>query len=49
MNTMFAIFQEIPEVFDLPTEIPIVKAAAGWAHCVAVTGAMPTCTLFIDI
>ncbi|XP_042467016.1 ultraviolet-B receptor UVR8-like isoform X1 [Zingiber officinale] len=29
--------EETPEVFDLPTEVPIVKAAAGWAHCVAVT------------
>ncbi|KAG6488854.1 hypothetical protein ZIOFF_050108 [Zingiber officinale] len=34
--------EETPEVFDLPTEVPIVKAAAGWAHCVAVTGAMIT-------
>ncbi|XP_042411437.1 ultraviolet-B receptor UVR8-like isoform X1 [Zingiber officinale] len=29
--------EETPEVFDLPTEVPIVTAAAGWAHCVAVT------------
>ncbi|URD78860.1 E3 ubiquitin-protein ligase [Musa troglodytarum] len=29
--------EETPEVFDLPTKVPIVKAAAGWAHCVAVT------------
>ncbi|XP_065045484.1 ultraviolet-B receptor UVR8-like isoform X6 [Musa acuminata AAA Group] len=29
--------EETPEVFHLPTEVPIVKAAAGWAHCVAVT------------
>ncbi|WCJ19674.1 Regulator of chromosome condensation (RCC1) family protein [Euphorbia peplus] len=28
---------EIPEPFPLPTEAPIVKAAAGWAHCVAAT------------
>ncbi|XP_052184195.1 ultraviolet-B receptor UVR8 isoform X2 [Diospyros lotus] len=28
---------EIPEPFPLPTEASIVKAAAGWAHCVAVT------------
>ncbi|XP_049405781.1 ultraviolet-B receptor UVR8 isoform X1 [Solanum stenotomum] len=28
---------EIPEPFPLPDEISIVKAAAGWAHCVAVT------------
>ncbi|XP_020102197.1 ultraviolet-B receptor UVR8 isoform X3 [Ananas comosus] len=29
--------EETPEAFPLPTEAPIVKAAAGWAHCVAVT------------
>ncbi|KAK7290064.1 hypothetical protein RIF29_04217 [Crotalaria pallida] len=28
---------EIPEPFPLPTEASIVKAAAGWAHCVVVT------------
>ncbi|KAB2034264.1 hypothetical protein ES319_D04G072800v1 [Gossypium barbadense] len=28
---------EIPEPFPLPTEASLVKAAAGWAHCVAVT------------
>lgn len=28
---------EIPEPFPLPDEISIVKAAAGWAHCAAVT------------
>ncbi|XAR68915.1 hypothetical protein NMG60_11000329 [Bertholletia excelsa] len=28
---------EIPESFPLPTEAPMVKAAAGWAHCVSVT------------
>lgn len=28
---------ETPEPFLLPTEASIVKAAAGWAHCVAVT------------
>ncbi|THU51798.1 hypothetical protein C4D60_Mb06t34820 [Musa balbisiana] len=28
--------EEASEVFHLPTEVPIVKAAAGWAHCVAV-------------
>ncbi|XP_041000486.1 ultraviolet-B receptor UVR8-like isoform X6 [Juglans microcarpa x Juglans regia] len=28
---------ETPEPFPLPTEALIVKAAAGWAHCVAVT------------
>jgi len=30
--------KETPEPFPLPTEASIVKAAAGWAHCVAVTG-----------
>ncbi|XP_055812475.1 ultraviolet-B receptor UVR8-like isoform X2 [Solanum dulcamara] len=29
--------KETPEQFLLPTEDPIVKAAAGWAHCVSVT------------
>ncbi|KAI8564107.1 hypothetical protein RHMOL_Rhmol03G0156600 [Rhododendron molle] len=28
---------ETPEPFPLPTEASIVKAAAGWAHCVAAT------------
>ncbi|KAG4934948.1 hypothetical protein JHK85_049867 [Glycine max] len=28
---------ETPEPFPLPTEVTIVKAAAGWAHCVSVT------------
>ncbi|XP_061984837.1 ultraviolet-B receptor UVR8-like isoform X1 [Populus nigra] len=28
---------ETPEAFPLPTEASIVKAAAGWAHCVAAT------------
>ncbi|XP_024027320.1 ultraviolet-B receptor UVR8 isoform X1 [Morus notabilis] len=28
---------ETPEPFPLPTEASIVRAAAGWAHCVAVT------------
>ncbi|KAE9598772.1 putative regulator of chromosome condensation 1/beta-lactamase-inhibitor protein II [Lupinus albus] len=28
---------ETPEPFPLPTDASIVKAAAGWAHCVAVT------------
>ncbi|XP_028776173.1 ultraviolet-B receptor UVR8 [Neltuma alba] len=27
---------EIPEPFPIPTEASIIKAAAGWAHCVAV-------------
>ncbi|XP_010931215.1 PH, RCC1 and FYVE domains-containing protein 1 isoform X2 [Elaeis guineensis] len=29
--------EETPEAFPLPTEAAIVNAAAGWAHCVAVT------------
>ncbi|XP_052172883.1 ultraviolet-B receptor UVR8-like isoform X3 [Diospyros lotus] len=33
---------ETPEPFQLPTEAPIVKAAAGWAHCVSVTGEVYT-------
>lgn len=28
---------EIPEPFPLPNEVSIVRAAAGWAHCVSVT------------
>ncbi|KAH9625958.1 hypothetical protein KSS87_021872 [Heliosperma pusillum] len=28
---------ETPEPFPLPAEVSIVKAAAGWAHCVSVT------------
>lgn len=28
---------EIPEPFPLPSEVSIVKAASGWAHCVAAT------------
>ncbi|XP_061996201.1 ultraviolet-B receptor UVR8-like [Rosa rugosa] len=28
---------ETPEPFPLPAEVSLVKAAAGWAHCVAVT------------
>ncbi|KAF7825627.1 ultraviolet-B receptor UVR8-like [Senna tora] len=28
---------ETPEPFPLPTEASVVKAAAGWAHCVSVT------------
>ncbi|XVF83740.1 hypothetical protein PTKIN_Ptkin16aG0515800 [Pterospermum kingtungense] len=28
---------ETPEPFPLPTEASVVKAAAGWAHCIAVT------------
>eukprot|EP00252_Welwitschia_mirabilis_P000760 TRINITY_DN10723_c0_g1_i2.p1 TRINITY_DN10723_c0_g1~~TRINITY_DN10723_c0_g1_i2.p1 ORF type:complete len:508 (+),score=111.39 TRINITY_DN10723_c0_g1_i2:348-1871(+) len=29
--------EEIPEPFPLETDAAIVKAAAGWAHCIAVT------------
>ncbi|KAA8539684.1 hypothetical protein F0562_026376 [Nyssa sinensis] len=28
---------ETPEPFPLPTEATVVKAAAGWAHCISVT------------
>ncbi|GMH19068.1 hypothetical protein Nepgr_020909 [Nepenthes gracilis] len=28
---------ETPEPFPLPAEVSVVKAAAGWAHCVSVT------------
>ncbi|KAL0426303.1 UNVERIFIED_CONTAM: Ultraviolet-B receptor UVR8, partial [Sesamum latifolium] len=28
---------ETPDIYPLPTADPIVKAAAGWAHCVSVT------------
>lgn len=38
LTQMLVIVQEIPEPFPLPTEPSIVKAAAGWAHCVAATG-----------
>jgi len=37
--TFYSFFiKETPEPFPLPTEVTIVKAASGWAHCVAVTG-----------
>lgn len=29
-------------MYPLPTTDPIVEAAAGWAHCVSVTGTVPT-------
>lgn len=32
------IVKEMPEPFPLPAEVIIAKAAAGWAHCVSVTG-----------
>ncbi|CAI0412100.1 unnamed protein product [Linum tenue] len=31
---------EIPEPFPVPTDSAIIKAAAGWAHCVAATGSV---------
>lgn len=34
----FVLIKETPEPFPLPAEVSLVKAAAGWAHCVAVTG-----------
>lgn len=34
------IVKEIPEAFPFPTEDLVVKAVAGWAHCVSVTGAV---------
>ncbi|KAJ6983052.1 hypothetical protein NC653_026004 [Populus alba x Populus x berolinensis] len=36
-STVYAWKDETPEAFPLPTEASIVKAAAGWAHCVAAT------------
>ena len=38
MVLSIALVKETPEPFPLPPEISIVRAAAGWAHCVAVTG-----------
>ncbi|KAJ0961437.1 hypothetical protein J5N97_000186 [Dioscorea zingiberensis] len=29
--------EDTPEAYPLPTEVVIVKVAAGWAHCIAVT------------
>ncbi|XP_022744996.1 ultraviolet-B receptor UVR8-like isoform X3 [Durio zibethinus] len=37
LGHIFCIFKQTPESFPLPTEASIVKAAAGWAHCVSVT------------
>ncbi|XP_035839387.1 ultraviolet-B receptor UVR8 [Helianthus annuus] len=34
---MCCFFKETPEPFPLPNEVSVVKAAAGWAHCVCVT------------
>ncbi len=34
------VVKETPEPFPLPTEASVVKAAAGWAHCVSVTGTL---------
>lgn len=33
-----AFVKETPGIFPLPTQVSVVKAAAGWAHCVSVTG-----------
>lgn len=30
--------KETPEPFPLPDGVSVVKASAGWAHCVVVTG-----------
>ena len=30
--------KETPEAYPVPSEAKVVKAAAGWAHCVSVTG-----------
>ena len=38
--------KETPEPFPLPTQASIIKAAAGWAHCVAVTGKIDFLILF---
>ncbi|KAJ0897130.1 putative regulator of chromosome condensation 1/beta-lactamase-inhibitor protein II [Helianthus annuus] len=40
---------ETPESFPLPSEVSMVKAAAGWAHCVRVTGTANTFFLFIEL
>ena len=37
-NAMAPFVKKTPEAFLLPSEASIVKAAAGWAHCVSVTG-----------
>lgn len=41
--------KETPEPFPLPTEAPIVNAAAGWAHCVSLTGTFPFAEHFCPI
>ncbi|KAL5973454.1 hypothetical protein ACLOJK_030104 [Asimina triloba] len=38
--------EETPKPFPLPTEASIVKAAAGWAHCVTVTSTIDLLALF---
>lgn len=40
------LMKETPEPFPLPAEVSLVKAAAGWAHCVAVTGILDFSTSF---
>lgn len=42
----FYFMKETPEPFPLPAEVSLVKAAAGWAHCVAVTGILDFPTSF---
>lgn len=43
------LLKKTPEAFLLPSEASIVKAAAGWAHCVSVTGnSFPSLFLFIS-
>jgi hypothetical protein len=38
LKIVFYTFQETPESFPLPSGVAIVRADAGWAHCVAITG-----------
>jgi len=45
---MYVFLKEIPGHYKLPTEVSVVKAAAGWAHCASVTGnASNQSTLFL--
>lgn len=37
-NFLIAIVEDTPEPFPLPTQALVLMAAAGWAHCVTVTG-----------
>lgn len=38
LNIEYYTSQETPEAFPLPSGVAIVRADAGWAHCVAITG-----------